>query len=220
MFRYKSKEFYEREPELKRALDQIRDGVYSPEDPNMFNDIVKHLLDWNDQWVSWRLYGNEYTSPLSYMLLADYAEYVKAQERVDQLYQVGEKKTKRMNSEMIFSLSIESYRMDEEMYFEHRRIRQVLLRSHDRWIRQRDLGCHAIDRETTGTWRRSTWHEGWGGENRNQSSPYSSTRLLDQQQQQQQSPSHSFDEYSSTEKKGDDKDILTKLFFSFVLFIC
>lgn len=46
---YKSKEFYEREPELKRALDQIRDGVFSPEDPNMFADIVKHLLDYNDQ---------------------------------------------------------------------------------------------------------------------------------------------------------------------------
>lgn len=47
--RYKSKEFYDREPELKRALDQIRDGFFSPEDPNHFADIIKHLLDWNDQ---------------------------------------------------------------------------------------------------------------------------------------------------------------------------
>lgn len=47
--RYNSKEYYEREPELKRALDQIRDGFFSPEDPNLFADIVKHLLDWNDQ---------------------------------------------------------------------------------------------------------------------------------------------------------------------------
>jgi len=47
--RYNSREFYEREPELKRALDQIRDGFYSPEDPNLFADIIKHLLDWNDQ---------------------------------------------------------------------------------------------------------------------------------------------------------------------------
>jgi len=67
---YNSREFYEREPELKRAIDQIRDGFFSPEDPNHFADIVKHLLDMNDR----------------YMLLADYAEYIKAQERVDQLY--------------------------------------------------------------------------------------------------------------------------------------
>ncbi|CAF0932494.1 unnamed protein product [Rotaria sordida] len=67
---YNSKEYYEREPELKRALDQIRDGFFSPEDPNLFADIIKHLLELNDE----------------YMLLADYAEYLKAQERVEQLY--------------------------------------------------------------------------------------------------------------------------------------
>ncbi|CAF3685210.1 unnamed protein product [Rotaria sp. Silwood1] len=67
---YKSKEYYEREPELKRALDQIRDGFFSPEDPNLFADIIKNLFESNDH----------------YMLLADYAEYVKAQERVEQLY--------------------------------------------------------------------------------------------------------------------------------------
>ncbi|CAF2745293.1 unnamed protein product [Rotaria sp. Silwood2] len=67
---YKSKEYYEHEPELKRALDQIRDGFFSPEDPNLFADIIKNLLELNDH----------------YMLLADYAEYVKAQERVEQLY--------------------------------------------------------------------------------------------------------------------------------------
>lgn len=76
---YKSKEFYEREPELKRALDQIRDGFFSPEDPNLFADIIKYLLDWNDH----------------YMLLADYAEYVKAQERVDQLFKNPTEWTKK-----------------------------------------------------------------------------------------------------------------------------
>ncbi|CAF4795147.1 unnamed protein product, partial [Rotaria sp. Silwood1] len=67
---YNSKEFYEREPELKRALDQIRDGYFSPEDPNLFSDIIKSLLDSNDR----------------YMLLADYADYIKAHERVEQLF--------------------------------------------------------------------------------------------------------------------------------------
>ncbi|CAF0852203.1 unnamed protein product [Rotaria sordida] len=67
---YNSKEFYEREPELKRVLDQIRDGYFSPEDPNLFVDIIKSLLDYNDY----------------YMLLADYAEYIKAHERAEQLF--------------------------------------------------------------------------------------------------------------------------------------
>ncbi|CAF4315340.1 unnamed protein product [Rotaria sp. Silwood2] len=67
---YISREFYEREPELKRALDQIRDGYFSPEDPSLFADIIKSLLDSNDR----------------YMLLADYAEYIKAHERVEQLF--------------------------------------------------------------------------------------------------------------------------------------
>ncbi|CAF1106372.1 unnamed protein product [Rotaria sordida] len=76
---YKSKEYYEREPELKRALDQIRDGFFSPEDPNLFADIIKNLLELNDH----------------YMLLADYAEYVKAQERVEQLYKNQTEWTKK-----------------------------------------------------------------------------------------------------------------------------
>jgi len=33
----------------------------------------------------------------SYMLLADYAEYIKAQERVDELYKVNKRKTKHID---------------------------------------------------------------------------------------------------------------------------
>jgi len=76
---YKSKDFYDSNPELKRVLDQIRDGFFSPEDPNLFADIVKQLLDWNDH----------------YMLLADYGEYAKAQQRVDELYKNPTEWTKK-----------------------------------------------------------------------------------------------------------------------------
>ncbi|CAF2411902.1 unnamed protein product [Rotaria sp. Silwood2] len=93
---YNSKEYYEREPELKRALDQIRDGFFSPEDPNLFADIIKSLLESNDRQVK-RLLSNKIFLILfySYMLLADYAEYLKAQERVEQLYKNQTEWTKK-----------------------------------------------------------------------------------------------------------------------------
>ncbi|CAF3355548.1 unnamed protein product [Rotaria socialis] len=69
---YNSREFYEHEPELKRALDQIRGGYFSPEDPNLFAEIVKSRLGSNGQ----------------YMLLADHSEYIKAQYRADNLFKV------------------------------------------------------------------------------------------------------------------------------------
>jgi len=67
---YNPREFYEKNAELKLCLDQIQGGFYSPEDPNLFHDIVDVLLNRGDH----------------YMLLADYESYVKAQEKVDHLY--------------------------------------------------------------------------------------------------------------------------------------
>jgi glycogen phosphorylase len=67
---YNPREFYEKNAELKLCLDQIQGGFYSPEDPNLFHDIVDVLLNRGDH----------------YMLLADYESYVKAQEKVDRLY--------------------------------------------------------------------------------------------------------------------------------------
>lgn len=67
---YRARDYYEKLPELKLAIDQIQAGFYSPEDPNLFHDIVDNLLN------------SDY-----YMLLADYEAFVKAQEQVDALYQ-------------------------------------------------------------------------------------------------------------------------------------
>jgi len=67
---YNPREYYDRNPELKLVLDQIQGGFFSPEDPNLFHDIVDSLLNHGDH----------------YMLLADYDSFVKTQEKVDQLY--------------------------------------------------------------------------------------------------------------------------------------
>ena len=44
-FRYNSRDYYERCPELRQAIDQIASGYFSPEDSNMFRDIAGMLLD-------------------------------------------------------------------------------------------------------------------------------------------------------------------------------
>lgn len=67
---YNPREYYDKLPELKLALDQIQGGFYSPEEPSLFHEIVDCLLNRGDH----------------YMLLADYESYVKTQEKVDKLY--------------------------------------------------------------------------------------------------------------------------------------
>ena len=56
---------------LKRALDAIRDGVFSPDQSSRFQGIYDTLVNWGDH----------------YLLLADYASYVETQDQVDLLYQ-------------------------------------------------------------------------------------------------------------------------------------
>jgi starch phosphorylase len=67
---YRPRDFYEANPQLKQVLDQIGGGQFSPDDPSRFQPIVQSLLDHGDH----------------YLLLADYAAYVKAQDDVDALY--------------------------------------------------------------------------------------------------------------------------------------
>ncbi len=52
VYRYHAREFYEKNPELKQAIDQINNGYFSPENPGLFNDVVSSLLcDNGDQYV-------------------------------------------------------------------------------------------------------------------------------------------------------------------------
>jgi glycogen phosphorylase len=62
--------YYHGDPELRRALDAIGGGVFSPDDPGRFAPIVRSLLDGGDH----------------YLLLADYRAYVSCQERVAAAY--------------------------------------------------------------------------------------------------------------------------------------
>lgn len=64
-------QFYQRNAELRRAIDQIRNGFFSLEDPNLFQGIFETLLG----------SGRD-----NYLVLADYGAYIKCQERVSETY--------------------------------------------------------------------------------------------------------------------------------------
>jgi starch phosphorylase len=66
---YNPRRFYDHNYDLKTAIDRIAEGAFSPEEPNRFHDITRTLLE------------SDY-----YLLLADYADYVTTQKRVDDLY--------------------------------------------------------------------------------------------------------------------------------------
>uniref|UniRef100_A0A6I8NZL0 Alpha-1,4 glucan phosphorylase n=1 Tax=Ornithorhynchus anatinus TaxID=9258 RepID=A0A6I8NZL0_ORNAN len=66
---YKAQEYYEKLPELKQAIDQIAGGVFSPNQPDLFKDVVNMLFH-HDR----------------FKVFADFEAYVKCQEKVSQLY--------------------------------------------------------------------------------------------------------------------------------------
>jgi starch phosphorylase len=66
---YNPMDYYEKNEELKKALDQIRDGFFN-DDKELYQPIIDSLLNKGDY----------------FLVLADYKEYVKTQGRVDELY--------------------------------------------------------------------------------------------------------------------------------------
>jgi len=75
---YRPRQIYEENAELKLALDQIRLGHFSPEEPHRFYDIFHTLVDWGDH----------------YMVLADFASFDKTQSEVDLKFRDKEAWTK------------------------------------------------------------------------------------------------------------------------------
>ncbi|WP_291993631.1 glycogen/starch/alpha-glucan phosphorylase [Candidatus Accumulibacter sp. ACC003] len=67
---YQPNEIYQNDPALKEVLDKIDGGFFSPGDRSRYHDVFNCLVHYGDH----------------YLLLADYADYVVAQQRVDALY--------------------------------------------------------------------------------------------------------------------------------------
>jgi starch phosphorylase len=66
---YNPRRYYDHNYDLKSAIDRIAEGLFCPEEPNRYHDITRTLLEQDH-----------------YLLLADYADYVATQHKVDELY--------------------------------------------------------------------------------------------------------------------------------------
>ncbi len=71
-------EYYRNDRRLKRALDAIASGVFSPQEPMLFRPIVDSLLNGGDP----------------YLVLADFASYAACQEEVERAYRDTERWTR------------------------------------------------------------------------------------------------------------------------------
>ena len=67
---YVAQELYQGNPRLRRVLNWIRDGYFSPADPGRYRSIFDALVTWGDH----------------YLLLADFDAYLQAQEAVDRAF--------------------------------------------------------------------------------------------------------------------------------------
>lgn len=65
--------YYKKSAALKRIIDQIQDGFFSPDKPDLFRPIVEALLHQGD----------------TYLLMADYESYIACQDRVSAAYRDG-----------------------------------------------------------------------------------------------------------------------------------
>ena len=66
---YRPRDYYERNFDLKYAIDRLAEGAFSPEETHRYRDVVKVLIETDH-----------------YQLLADYADYCATQDKVDELY--------------------------------------------------------------------------------------------------------------------------------------
>jgi starch phosphorylase len=76
---YNPGDYYRKDPELKKALDMIRSGSFTPDEPDLFKPIWDKLIMNGDK----------------YLVLADYRQFIKAQEQVGRVYRNPKEWTRR-----------------------------------------------------------------------------------------------------------------------------
>ena len=72
---YNPRDIYNSDKEIKRVVDQLVDGTYSPQNPELFREIYSSLLDSN---------GGERAD--QYFILKDFRSYAEAQQRIEKAY--------------------------------------------------------------------------------------------------------------------------------------
>ncbi|MEY4476296.1 MAG: hypothetical protein RL248_2063, partial [Pseudomonadota bacterium] len=76
---YNPREYYNKDDELRQALNQMATGIFSPEEPKRYNSLFDSLVNLGDH----------------YQLLADYRSYVDTQDQVDALYRNPDEWTRK-----------------------------------------------------------------------------------------------------------------------------
>lgn len=72
---YHPKEIYNSDPEIKKVLNQLIDGTYSPQDKDLFRELYQSLLE-----------SNGYEREDQYFILKDFRAYADAQKKVEAAY--------------------------------------------------------------------------------------------------------------------------------------
>jgi starch phosphorylase len=80
---YQPMDLYQNDVVLKQALDRIDSGFFSPGERSRYHDVFNSLVHYGDH----------------YLLLADYADYVATQARVDALYLTPDEWQQQGNSQ-------------------------------------------------------------------------------------------------------------------------
>ncbi|MCP4180639.1 MAG: glycogen/starch/alpha-glucan phosphorylase [bacterium] len=76
---YNPQDYYNKNAELKEVIDMIKNGFFNPENKDLFKPLTDSLLYYGD----------------TYMLLADYKDYIETQDKVAELYKDQETWTKK-----------------------------------------------------------------------------------------------------------------------------
>lgn len=129
---YNAYDYYNRNSEVKQCIDQIQGGFFSPNNPNEFRDVADCLMKYD-----------------RYYVLADYEDYIKAQDKVSATYKVR----LNLNSSLPLLTPLpnlsESSKMVGNGNSQHRIQWQVLQWSYNFWICTWDLGRWTIMGETS-----------------------------------------------------------------------
>src|SRR5919199_4241542 len=129
---YNPHQYYERNPALKQALDQIAAGVFSPDEPDLFHPIVDGLL---------------HRDP--FLLLAEYQAYMERQDDVEEAYRDVEHWTRMsiLNTARCGYFSSDRSVHDYAEQIWHVRPVDVAAGLHSGAPRRRDEARHAAESE-------------------------------------------------------------------------
>lgn len=78
---YNPWDYYNKSPNLKRVIDLIHSGFFSPEEPQMFMPLYEGLLNHGDR----------------YMIMADFDSYVECQKKISTIYRDDQAKWTKMS---------------------------------------------------------------------------------------------------------------------------